>query len=129
MNDSAQVRSKRRGLVVFYCWVCSVVAAIALLVYHAPTDPAAARTPSLDPLRAKLCGTDLDLAPLVVKYEGPRLYVKPAAWDRLDIVQRQGIAGWYSVCQMGGEDVFIKHGNTGRTLAIYGPGLGYHSKE
>jgi hypothetical protein len=76
------------------------------------------------------CGSpESDLSSLVDRFDGDRIFVTPLVWNALLYEQRIGLAGWYSVCRRSGSFVFIRHANTGKTLASFSPATGYSGEE
>ncbi len=76
--------------------------------------------------------------PLVSRYEqitrkgkivAGEMFVKPIAWQLLDLDIRKALARWAYYCVFNEKSLDIRHSQTGRVLASYSGAWGYSGKE
>ena len=94
----------------------------------ARTDERAAK---LERLRKVTCTPEKErvFMPFVGDRIGMGVLVDPDVWEQLEYLERVGFSGWVSLCLFDGEDSFIKHGKTGKNLAMFSLDLGYVNSE
>jgi hypothetical protein len=82
-------------------------------------------------LKAALCTDEIDQAflPVVNGTDSGGVLVAPSHWRKLDFKSRKVFAQWVSTCYLHSGAVSIRHGATGRELALFSPEYGYQSKE